>query len=106
LEERGKHARCVGVDLDDRMISAAHRLFPSVETIRADGAALPFANHCIDTVVFRHVLEHLDPKIAAGALAEAFRVARKSVVVDFCRSYPANAEARRDMIGETFFKDR
>jgi glycosyltransferase involved in cell wall biosynthesis len=106
LEHRGKHTRCFGVDLDDRMISAAHRLFPAAGAIRADGAALPFLRGEMDVVVLRHVLEHLDPQIAAAALAEAFRVARKSVVVDFCCGYPADASARRVLVGETFFKDR
>ncbi|MEO8130491.1 MAG: glycosyltransferase, partial [Bryobacteraceae bacterium] len=106
LEQRGEYARCIGVDLDERMISAAHRLFPALDAVRADGAALPFTRGGVDVVVLRHVLEHLDPKIAAGALAEAFRVARKSVVVDFCCSYPVNAPARRNLVGEAFFKDR
>jgi glycosyltransferase involved in cell wall biosynthesis len=106
LEHHGKNALCFGVDLDDRMISAAHRLFPAVGAVRADGAALPFLRDEMDVVVLRQVLEHLDPEIAAGALAEAFRVARKSVVVDFYCSYPADASARRVFAGDIFFKDR
>jgi glycosyltransferase involved in cell wall biosynthesis/SAM-dependent methyltransferase len=106
LARRGKHTRHFGVDLDERMISAAHRLFPAVGPIRADGAALPFPREEMDVVVLRHVLEHLDPEIATGAFAEALRVARKSVVVDFCRSYPADASAHRALVGEAFFKDR
>jgi glycosyltransferase involved in cell wall biosynthesis/SAM-dependent methyltransferase len=106
LEHRGKDACCFGVDLDDQMISAAHRLSPAVGAIRADGTTLPFLRDGMDVVVLRHVLEHLDPEIATGALAEAFRVARKSVIVDFCCSYPADASARRVLVGESFFKDR
>ncbi|MGA2600865.1 MAG: glycosyltransferase [Bryobacteraceae bacterium] len=102
----GGKTRCYGVDLDDRMISAAHRLFPDVGSIRADGAALPLASDGMDVVVLRHVLEHLDPRIASRALAEAFRVAAQAVVVDFCRGYPANAQARRDLVGEAFFANR
>ncbi len=106
LEPDFKHARYIGLDLDDRMISATRRIFPDVGAIRADAAALPLSRDAIDLVVLRHLLEHLEPEIASGALAEAFRVARKAVIVDFCRNYPANAPARRDLAGETFFKDR
>jgi glycosyltransferase involved in cell wall biosynthesis len=106
LEHRGQDAPCFGVDLDDRMISAAHRLFPGVGAVRADGAALPFSHDEMDVVVLRHVLEHLDPETAAGVLAEALRVARKFVVIDFCCGYPADASDRRALTGERFFADR
>ncbi len=101
-----ERTRYFGVDLDGMMISTAHRLFPATGAVRADGSALPFSRDGIDIVLLRHILEHLDPKVASAALAEAFRVARKFVVVDFCRSYPANAAAGRDLVGETFFKQR
>ncbi len=101
-----EQTRYLGVDLDGLMISTAHRLFPATCVVRADGSALPFSRDGSDIVLLRHVLEHLDPEVASAALGEALRVARKFVVVDFCRSYPANAAARRDLVGETFFKQR
>lgn len=106
LRERGKCILCFGVDLDDKMISIARRLFPDVSVMRADGAALPLVSDATELVVLRHVLEHLDAAIASDALAEAFRVASKAVIVDFCRSYPANAQERRDLVGEAFFPGR
>jgi glycosyltransferase involved in cell wall biosynthesis/SAM-dependent methyltransferase len=106
LEAGSKATLRIGVDLDRGMISAARKLFPAVDAIRADGAALSIASGGIDVVVLRHVLEHLDPAVAAGALREACRVARKAVIVDFCRSHPSDAESRRDLVGEAFFSGR
>lgn len=106
LELSGRPTLCFGVDLDERMISSARDFFPQIAAIRADAAALPFASDAVDVVVMRHVLELLDPAAVTHALEEAFRVARKALVVDFCRSYPENAQSRRDLVGESFFSDR
>jgi glycosyltransferase involved in cell wall biosynthesis/SAM-dependent methyltransferase len=98
-------ARCFGIDLDAGMISFSHRLFPDQPLARADAAHLPFPDGGIDIVVLRHVVEHLDAAIAARALSEAVRVARKSVIVDFHRPLPQNGQSRRHLAGDTFFPD-
>jgi glycosyltransferase involved in cell wall biosynthesis len=98
-------ARCFGIDLDEGMISSAHKLFPDQPVVRADAAALPFPEDAVDIVVLRHVVEHLDAAIALRALSEGIRVARKAVVVDFCRPAPQNGQSRRELAGNAFFPE-
>jgi glycosyltransferase involved in cell wall biosynthesis len=72
-----------GLDATPEMVAVARRLFPKVRVQHGDAADLPFAAGAFDLVLLRHVLEHLPPELMARALAEAARVARRAVVVDF-----------------------
>jgi SAM-dependent methyltransferase len=49
----------------------------------ADAVATPFAAHSVDGIVLFRFLHHLPPDLAARAIAEACRVARRFVVVSF-----------------------
>ncbi|HLA64200.1 MAG TPA: methyltransferase domain-containing protein, partial [Rhodothermales bacterium] len=72
-----------GADVTPEMLAVARRLFPYVETVHAEARALPFADGAFDVVLLRHVLEHLPVEWLPDVLREAFRVARRAVVVDF-----------------------
>jgi SAM-dependent methyltransferase len=69
-----------GVDASAALIEAAGRLHPDVTFVRADGAALPFADRSFDVVAALGWL-HLDPRYE-GALAELWRVTRRSLFFD------------------------
>jgi SAM-dependent methyltransferase len=70
--------RAVGLDLSLEMLRQA-RDAVRVSYLRADAGALPFADRSFDVVAFVTTLEFVaDP---LGAVAEAFRVARRGVLV-------------------------
>jgi ubiquinone/menaquinone biosynthesis C-methylase UbiE len=74
---KGKVAELHGIEADPARVSEARAVGLSVD--RADAYALPFGAQSIDVVTFQFVPHHLDdwPR----ALAEALRVARRSVLV-------------------------
>jgi glycosyltransferase involved in cell wall biosynthesis len=95
-----------GVDVTERMVAVARRLFPSVEVRKADAGCLPFDDSSFDVVLMHHVLEHLPPWLMERALTEAARVARKAVVLDFYVP-PVNHGVRRTIrVGENFLETR
>lgn len=71
----GRH--CVGVDLDAGAVDGAKRLGRDVRLMSAYD--LDFPDDAFDSVILVEALEHLDDYEAA--LAEAARVARKTIVV-------------------------
>lgn len=75
MRDAGK--RAVGVDIDRRAIQAARAMDRPV--LQMSGHRLAFAAATFDTVVMVETLEHI-PQFER-VLAEAFRVARESVLV-------------------------
>jgi SAM-dependent methyltransferase len=68
--------QCVGGDINLDYLRAASR--PSVPVVNVDGK-LPFADKSFDSVVLFEVIEHV-PELQA-ILSEAFRVARRNVLI-------------------------
>ena len=73
LIEEGR--KCFGCDINLEYLRAADKRLP---VVNVDGA-LPFADGSFDSVLIFEVLEHV-PNIE-NVLAEAFRVARKNVLI-------------------------
>jgi ubiquinone/menaquinone biosynthesis C-methylase UbiE len=67
--------KCFGCDINFKYLRAADKCLPVVNV----DEALPFADGCFDSVLIFEVLEHV-PNIE-NVLAEAFRVARKNVLI-------------------------
>ncbi|MFZ2510593.1 MAG: mycofactocin oligosaccharide methyltransferase MftM, partial [Gordonia sp. (in: high G+C Gram-positive bacteria)] len=59
----------------------APRLGVEVQAVCGDARVLPFGDGAVDTVTLIHLLEHLDADDVEATLTEAFRVARRRVVV-------------------------
>lgn len=70
------------VDAAGGMLAEARK--QRLDCVRADGAALPFAEECVDAVVIVDALHHIADQ--AGALAEAKRVLRPGGVL-VCREF-------------------
>jgi len=73
LIEEGR--KCFGCDINFKHLRAADKRLPVVNV----DEALPFADRCFESVLIFEVLEHV-PNIE-NVLAEAFRVARKNVLI-------------------------
>jgi ubiquinone/menaquinone biosynthesis C-methylase UbiE len=73
LIEEGR--KCFGCDINFEHLRAADKRLP---VVNIDGA-LPFADGCFDSVLIFEVLEHV--RNIENVLAEAFRVARKNVLI-------------------------
>jgi ubiquinone/menaquinone biosynthesis C-methylase UbiE len=68
--------KCVGCDINlDYLRKAAQHGLPVVNV----GAALPFPDECFDSVLMFEVIEHVSD--IQSILKEAFRVARKNVLI-------------------------
>jgi ubiquinone/menaquinone biosynthesis C-methylase UbiE len=67
--------KCFGCDINFEYLRAADKRLPVVNV----NESLPFADGCFDSVLIFEVLEHV-PNIE-NVLAEAFRVARKNVLI-------------------------
>src|ERR687885_1680867 len=74
LSELG--AETVGVDAEPRAIEKARELFPGLEFVVADVAALPFENASFDKAVAADLVEHLDEETFRRMLRELQRVLR------------------------------
>ena len=61
--------------------AVSSRLGIDVRTLVADAARVPLPDHCVDTVLAVHLLEHLDKGHAVAVIAEALRLARRRVVI-------------------------
>jgi hypothetical protein len=66
------------MELLDRMCVMLRR---PVRTLGCDAADVPLPDGAADTVTVLHLLEHLDPVVAAEVLDEALRLARRRVIV-------------------------
>ena len=71
----------VGLDINERSIALARVLNPRKVFVQGDIRAMPFTDGFVDTVMLVDVLEHLAWEDVARALAEAYRVARKKVLI-------------------------
>ncbi len=96
----------IGLDVTEEMLTTAHRLFPQVSCLRGDAGRLPFADDSFEVVLVRHVLEHLPQWLMEKAIAEATRVAKRAVVIDFF--VPPQVEGPRSSVrvGENFIETR
>jgi SAM-dependent methyltransferase len=93
-----------GADVTAEMVAVAHRLFPAVPVMRADGGSLPFASRSFDVVLLRHVLEHLPGWLMEATLGEAARVARRVVVVAFYVKPLVGGVPRSRRVGDGFLE--
>lgn len=86
--------RALGVDVSAGMLHEAHRRAPTIELVRGDGAALPFATDAIDGITCGFALRNF---VQIGpVLVEMARVLRpggRIALVEVDR--PANALVRR-----------
>lgn len=74
--------QCTGVEGSQDGIDVAKKRNIDIELVRHNlSDPLPFANDSFQTVVLNQVIEHLEPKVAANALSEAFRVLRKDGMI-------------------------
>jgi glycosyltransferase involved in cell wall biosynthesis/SAM-dependent methyltransferase len=93
-----------GTDVTGNMLSVAHLLFPSVPLVQSDVGDLPFGDGSYDVVLIRHVLEHLPAWLMERALAEAVRVARRAVVLDFYLPPKASNISRTGRVSQNFLE--
>lgn len=104
--EAQSQLKWIGLDVTQEMLATAHRLFPRVGCLRGDAGCLPFADGTFDIVSLRHVVEHLPHWLMEKALAEAMRVAKRAVVIDFYVP-PAVAGVRSSQrVGGNFLETR
>jgi glycosyltransferase involved in cell wall biosynthesis len=100
LEPHRPRLSWAGVDVTAAMVAAARRFFPQVPACQGDAGGLPLGDRSFDVVLLRHVLEHLPPWLMEKALAEAARVARRVVVVDFYIPPVSHGARRANSSGE------
>jgi glycosyltransferase involved in cell wall biosynthesis len=98
--------RWAGVDVTDAMLREARRTFPEVGFVRADSGQLPWRDDAFDVAVLRHVLEHLPPWLMERTLAEAFRVARRAVLLGFYLPPKPTGPRQTDRLREGFLETR
>ena len=72
----GLGAETVGVDAEPRAVEKARELFPGLEFVVADVAALPFEDASFDKAVAADLVEHLDEDTFRRMLREVQRVLR------------------------------
>lgn len=87
--ETNRNARLVGLELNERSaksILEESRQFPEVDSVRADGLRLPFADDSFDYAIQSLTLHHFDNEGAVKLLREMARVARGVFVIDLHRS--------------------
>ncbi len=104
LEPHRDRISWTGIDSTPRMLDVARRRFPSVPLLHGDSAALPFESCAFDVVLMRHVLEHQPPELMERSLAEAMRVAKRAVVVDFFVPPAADGPRMTKQVGEGFLE--
>jgi ubiquinone/menaquinone biosynthesis C-methylase UbiE len=95
---RGFPLRIIGLDLHATTLELARRhvaQFPegsSIDLLRGDALALPFADRSVDYVMCSMFLHHLGDEDAARAVREMVRVAQRGVIVnDLRRTWFARA---------------
>jgi SAM-dependent methyltransferase len=95
LVERGH--RVIGIDTSPTLIRLASDADPRSWYLRADGAALPFADESFDLLVFYNSLMDFDD--FEGSVREAARVLRRGGTMCACVTHPI-ADAGRFESGE------
>jgi len=92
---RGRTLAIVGLDSSETVLALARersRDEPALAFVRADGAALPFADASFDVATCNLALHHFEPPAAIELLRELRRVSRLTpVVCDLVRSRIAYA---------------
>ena len=64
-----------GIDINARIVEAAHRRYPEITALEADVRALPFREGSFDTVISNSTLDHFDePAEIEASLRELSRV--------------------------------
>ena len=87
--ETNRTARLVGLELNERSaksILEESREFPEIDSVRADGLRLPFADGAFDYAIQSLTLHHFDDEGGIKLLREMGRVARGVFVIDLHRS--------------------
>jgi SAM-dependent methyltransferase len=93
-----------GLDTTQQMLDVAHQQFPDVPVFCGDSGSLPFENDQFDVVLLRHVLEHQPPWLMERSLAQALRVAKRAVVVDFYVPPSRGDQRFTHRVGENFLE--
>lgn len=92
------------LDFSSGMLDEARRalapLAPPVEFVQGSLFALPFPDREFDVAVCHRLIHHLSGEERATALAELFRVSRRSVILSFANAETARAR-RRQRRGKT-----
>lgn len=75
IAEEFPKAKCYGIDVYDKGVRYAKKIYPKIEFKVADAHKIPYKNNIFDLVICTEVLEHLDnPK---SAILEIKRVLKK-----------------------------
>jgi len=73
----------IGVDITQRFLDYAKKLYPEVDVCLASVTNLPFGDGEIDTVYLKSIIEHLHPDEWRIAISEGYRVARHKLMLCF-----------------------
>ena len=78
ISKKFPKAKCYGIDIYDKGIKYAKKIYPKIEFKVADAHKIPYKKNTFDLVICTEVLEHLDnPK---SAILEIKRVLKKGGV--------------------------
>ena len=92
---RNRDLRITCLDSSEQMLTIASRIPSSLQFMRGDATALPFADRAFDVAICSLVLHHFAPPAAVRLLAELRRVSRLTpLVCDIVRSRAAYIAAR------------
>ncbi len=80
-DKYGLNINYTGLDASVYMINIAKQRHPDAKLLRAKAQELPLRDNTFDAVLLKHILEHL--LNYEGAINEALRVARDTVIIDF-----------------------
>lgn len=81
----GRHSsQHLGIDINEKALRSAHRLYPGVDHGVASVTDLPFADASFDLVTTWTVMQHLPPGHVGAALSEIARVATDDALLVLC----------------------